>query len=192
MRPVIVAATAASEAVDAGEEIEVLPHAQVAVERELLGHVAQPRRAPRTRRGTGRSPPPGRARRRPQQAAHHLERGRLAGAVGPEQAEDLAAADAERDPIGRGEVAELLGQPAGLDDRARSSASARAGPASGDSPFGPPPSRSTKASSNRGGDRLELEPADPERRRVGRRRARRGSPGGRCSPGSRRRPPRAA
>ena len=52
-----------------------------------------------------------------QQAAHHLERGRLAGAVGAEQAEDLAAADAEADVVGGGEVAEPLGQPVGLDDR---------------------------------------------------------------------------
>ena len=33
------------QAVDAGEEIEVLTHAQVAIEREFLGHVAEPRRA---------------------------------------------------------------------------------------------------------------------------------------------------
>ena len=65
--------------------------------------------------------------RRPQQAAHHLERGRLAGAVGAEQAEDLAAADAEGDPVGGGEVAEPLGQPVGLDDGARRLAAAARG-----------------------------------------------------------------
>ena len=95
--------------------MQVLADAQVAVERELLRHVAEPGAG-----GAGgaievEAGDAGPAGGRPQEAAHHLERGRFAGAVGAEQAEDLAAADAEGDVVGRGEVAELLGQPVGLD-----------------------------------------------------------------------------
>jgi hypothetical protein len=46
-------------------------------------------------------------------AADHPHRARLAGAVGPEEAERLAAADLDVDAVDRGEVAEGLGQPTG-------------------------------------------------------------------------------
>src|SRR5581483_7358703 len=54
---------------------------------------------------------------RPEQPAEHLERGALARAVGTEQPEYLAAADAEADVVHGGERAESLGQPVRLDDR---------------------------------------------------------------------------
>ena len=52
-----------------------------------------------------------------EQAAQHAERGRLAGAVGPEQAEDLAALDLEADVIDGGESAEPPDQIVDLDHR---------------------------------------------------------------------------
>ena len=42
---------------------------------------------------------------------------RLAGAVGPEEAEALAGRDVEVDPVDGGELAEPLGQAAGVDER---------------------------------------------------------------------------
>ena len=47
---------------------------------------------------------------RRQQTAQHAKRGGLAGAVGAEQAEDLAAVHLEVDVIDRGEGAEFLHQ----------------------------------------------------------------------------------
>ena len=47
------------------------------------------------------------ARRRVQQPRQHLERRRLAGAVGPEEADDLAARDLEADAVDRGDLARL-------------------------------------------------------------------------------------
>ena len=44
------------------------------------------------------------------QALDHLERGRLAGAVGPQDAERLALLDAERDAVDGDVVAVALGQ----------------------------------------------------------------------------------
>src|SRR5690606_21171503 len=54
--------------------------------------------------------------RRPQEAAQHLEGGRLAGPVRAEQPEDLPARDGEADVVARREVADALGEPARLDD----------------------------------------------------------------------------
>ena len=50
------------------------------------------------------------------QAQHHQDGRRLAGAVGPEQAEDLAAADVEVDGVDGALRAVELQQAAGLDD----------------------------------------------------------------------------
>ena len=54
---------------------------------------------------------------RRKQAAQHAEGGGLAGAVGPEQAEDLAAAHLEVDVVDGGEGAEFLDQLLDLDHR---------------------------------------------------------------------------
>ena len=47
------------------------------------------------------------ARRRVQQARQHLERGGLAGAVGTEEADDLARRDLEADPVDRLDLARV-------------------------------------------------------------------------------------
>jgi len=59
-------------------------------------------------------PPLGRLQHRRQ----HLDRRRLAGAVGAEKAEDDAFRHRKRDMVDRGEIVEALHHIAGLDDRA--------------------------------------------------------------------------
>src|SRR5262249_33217771 len=49
--------------------------------------------------------------------AQHADRRRLAGAVRPQDAEDLAGEDRERDVVDRGHLAEAFDQVAQLDDR---------------------------------------------------------------------------
>ena len=89
----------AAQAVRAAEELEVLAHAEVAVERELLRHVADALRGLRPAPCAGsRRRPRGAAGGR-QETAEHAKRRGLAGAVGSEQAEDLAAAHVEADVL---------------------------------------------------------------------------------------------
>ena len=107
----------AGQAVDAREEVQVLADAQVAVERKLLGHVTHASAGGARGLVKVEAGHAGTAGGRPQQAAHHLERGRLAGAVGAREAEDLAATDAEGDLVGGREIPEPLGQPLRLHDR---------------------------------------------------------------------------
>ena len=86
---------AAGQAVGAAEEPQVLAHAEIAVERELLRHVADARA--RRRRGMAQVSPgdaQGAVAGR-QQAAQHAEGGGLARAVGAQQAEHLAPLDRE-------------------------------------------------------------------------------------------------
>ena len=129
----------ARQAVHAGEKIEVLLHAQIAIERKLLGHVAQPppgRAAGAIQVVAGHAGMPGRG---PQQPAHHFERGRFAGPVRPQQAVDFAPARCgTRCSSAAVKCAELLGQADRLDHRAlrRRSSSSAVWP-SGDSYFGP-------------------------------------------------------
>ena len=168
------------------KKFEVLAHAQVTVERKLLGHVAD-----RERRGAGgliqvEPGDAGAAGGRPQQAAHHLERGRFASAIRAEQAEDLAAANAKADPIGGREVPKSLVSPSACTTGAPSRPACWGVPARGDTVLSLPPSKSMKASSNRGGAGLTARSARPARSRPAA-----GpllwSPGERCFLGSRRR-----
>ena len=98
-------------------QLEVLPHRQLGVEREGLRHEADALARARCRR----RPPAGRtaglAFGGGQQPGQHLHRRGLAAAVGAEEAEDLAALDAEAHVIDGGEVAEPLGQAVRLDGR---------------------------------------------------------------------------
>ena len=50
-----------------------------------------------------------------EQGAEHLHGGRLAGAVGSEEAVDLTPLDGEVEPVDRGHVVEGAGQPGGRD-----------------------------------------------------------------------------
>ena len=89
-------ALGARHAVEVGVEVEVLVHGEVGVEPEALRHVGEP----------GLHAPPGRATTeiavemrvagaRPQHAGEHAQGGRLAGAVGADEPEELAGRDLE-------------------------------------------------------------------------------------------------
>ena len=99
----------AAEAVELAEDAEVLIGGEFGVERDVLrdeterearGGVGGGERlaVERERAGVGRA-----------EAADERHRGGLAGAVGAEQAEELAAGDVERHAVERGERAEALG-----------------------------------------------------------------------------------
>ncbi len=118
---------------------------------KTFGPCIPPARAVAAARYKSRPATPRRSRSRAQEAAHHLERRRLAGAIWSQQAEDLAAIDPEGNPLGGREISELLGQLVYLNDRRRIFGWSTGRPASGAGSFGPPPSKSTNASSNRGG-----------------------------------------
>jgi hypothetical protein len=109
-----------AQAVGAGEEGQVLADREVGIEREALRHVAD---ALAQALGLGGDVDPGhpgaslRGRREP---AQHADQGGLAGAVGPEQAEDLAPPDGQRDLIDGKEAAETARQAVAFDGRPRS------------------------------------------------------------------------
>src|SRR5215469_8029250 len=98
-------------------QYKVLPHRELGVERERLRHeahaptrldIAALDRLSEQQRGTlGRR----------QESGEHLHGRRLAATVGAQKAEDLAALYAEVDVIDRGEGAEALREPVGLDGR---------------------------------------------------------------------------
>src|SRR5690606_16963205 len=99
-------ASLAREPVDAGVEGEVLLDAEIFVEAEALGHVADTlfdalRLARDVVADDGSAPA-----RRLEDAAQHADRRRLAGAVRAEDAEDLSLGHAQRDVAHGHEVAE--------------------------------------------------------------------------------------
>src|SRR5215472_1052587 len=98
-------------------QYEVLPHRELGVERERLRHeahaptrldIAALDRLSEQQRG---------ALGRRQESGEHLHGRRLAATVRAQKAEDLAALYAEVDVIDRGEGAEALREPVGLDGR---------------------------------------------------------------------------
>ncbi len=96
-------------------QVEVLPHAQLAVQREGLRHVADALAGLHVVRVHRLAEQQRLALAGRQQAGEHLHGGGLAAAVGAEKTKDLAAGDAEIDPVHRDEIAEAHGQPMGLD-----------------------------------------------------------------------------
>ncbi len=103
------------QSIDPRMQIEVLAHAELAIEREGLGHETQ---APAQRRVLRIHRPvedPRLALGDRQETGQHPHGRGLAAAVGAEEAEDLALADRETDPIDRCEVAEAPGQALGTD-----------------------------------------------------------------------------
>ena len=98
-------------------QLEVLRDRQFAIERKGLRHVADV--APRLHvvRAHRLAEQLARAAGRRQEADQHFHRRRLAAAVRAEEAEDLAARDAEADMIDRDEIAEPAREPFRLDRR---------------------------------------------------------------------------
>jgi hypothetical protein len=104
-------------AVQAREVDELVAHAHLRVQPALLRHVAEarprggvhPLSAPAHLAAVGREHP-----------EHDPHRRRLAGAVGPDEAEQLAGRDGERDPVERDDVAVAAGEVGQLEHHARS------------------------------------------------------------------------
>src|SRR5690606_19581085 len=105
------------ELVEPRDEVEVLPDREVLVEREALRHVADlaldqvglgPDIVAEHLAAAGIGA---------EQAADHPDRGRLAGTVRAEEADDLAALYAEVDMVDDHPTVEALGQARHVDDR---------------------------------------------------------------------------
>ncbi len=96
----------ARQAIGAAEEAQVLHDAEVAIEREFLRHVADARACGSRRMPEIDAGNPQAAAARRQQAAQHAKSGGLAGAIGAQQAEDLAARHCKADVFDGAEIAE--------------------------------------------------------------------------------------
>src|SRR5439155_2516870 len=109
---------AAFESVDAAVELQVLADGHVRIERKALRHVAQALAdALRILRHVA-IVHQGDAGGGLEQPAQHPDGGALPAAGGAEEAENAAAADAERQPVHGDEAAEAPGQALGGDDPA--------------------------------------------------------------------------
>ena len=97
------AAPAPAQAIGAGEEGEVLADRELPIEGEFLRDIADPLAGGSPRAGEVDAGDAQRSAGRGEQAAEHAEGGRLAGAVRPEETEDLAAGDVEADVVDGGE-----------------------------------------------------------------------------------------
>ena len=108
------------DAVDTGEEFDVLFHRHVVVERKFLRHVADaPLDLFRVQADVEASHhgAPGRGSH---QAAQHANGGGFPGAIGPQKTEDLTRLHVQIQVRHRGEIAEALGQLLDVDRRTRS------------------------------------------------------------------------
>src|SRR5579871_5768883 len=95
-------------AVDAAEEIDVLFHSEVVVEREFLRHVPDVMLDGFRLGHDVESADRGGAGGWQKQSAEHADGGGFSGAVRSEEAEDFAAPDVERDVVDGEEVAEAF------------------------------------------------------------------------------------
>ncbi len=106
-------------AVDVGVEVDVLHHGQIGIEAEALAHVAD---LFLDRLGLAhRVPPhdPGFTGGRVHDGGEHAHGGGLAGAVRPDEAEDLTLGDGKIEAVHGRKVVETLGQVVGLYDGKR-------------------------------------------------------------------------
>src|SRR5262249_48190024 len=94
---------------------EILLHAQLEIARHRLRDHANRAAHPVGLLPDVEAVDDGRAGGRRQQRDEHANQRRLAGAVGAEQAEELAGLHRERNPVDGGEVAELLDDPLDVD-----------------------------------------------------------------------------
>ena len=100
----------ARQVLDRSEELQVFAHRQVFVQREALGHVADPAaqcfRLLRHGQAQHLDPPSTRL----QQPAQHADGGRLSGSVRPQEAVHLPARHAQVDVVHGQQVTEAAGQ----------------------------------------------------------------------------------
>src|SRR6266581_1700728 len=98
-------------------DVHVLPCRELAVETRILEDDAEPLADCRLMRGDIESVELERARRRAQQGGEHLDRGGLAGAVRPQERENLPGADVEGDVVDGHDGAERFDDVLDPDDR---------------------------------------------------------------------------
>ncbi len=98
-----------------GMQLQVLPHRQLRVKGEELGHIADAAAGGKVVWVHFLPEQPGMAFAGRQQPGQHRHRGGLAAAVGAEKTEYLPPRDTQVHMIDRGEIAEALGQIPGLD-----------------------------------------------------------------------------
>ena len=112
--------------------MEELPHPEALGEGQVAGGEADLGHglAPLLRQGVARHAHP--ARVGEDGAQHHQQRRGLAGAVGPEEADPLARADDQIDPVDGADALEVLDELIGVQDRVHASHSGRRGPANGE------------------------------------------------------------
>src|SRR3989344_1982912 len=104
------------DAVELADELQVLAHRQVAVEAEVLGHVAQQRLDLGRLGGDVEAQAGAAPRGQWHEAAHHADGGCLARAVGAEEAVELAFLDGHVELVDDRLVTKGLGEVAHLDD----------------------------------------------------------------------------
>src|SRR5205814_1985053 len=98
----------ALQAINRAEELEVLHHGEVAIERESLRDVADVRAHLLAVALDVEAVDGGVAAGRDEETAEDADERRLAGAVRAEETEDLAARDLQRDAVERADGAEVL------------------------------------------------------------------------------------
>ena len=103
------------ESVDSAVEPDVLAHGEIGVEREALAHVADVAPDLVALGADVESRDVRRALARREKSDEHLDRGRLARAVGAQEAEDFAGPDVEGDVIDRDERSEAAREILGVD-----------------------------------------------------------------------------
>src|SRR5579863_2131439 len=96
----------AGEAIERGAEAEILTAGQLEIEARLLKHDAEPRAVAGVAAVGRLAVERQRPGMRRDETGQETKSGRLAGAVGPEQAEDLAGRDVETEPVEGGALLE--------------------------------------------------------------------------------------
>ena len=102
--------------VEGGQQLEVAPRGHVGIEGRRLHEARDAVECPRGFVWIAPKQPDG-PRRRPDQAEHHPQRRRLAGAVRSQIAVDVARLDRQVDPVDRRELSVTLDETADLDRR---------------------------------------------------------------------------
>ena len=100
-----------AHAVQAGDEAQELEHGELVVEEGMIRQIARHRLGGLGRPADVVPAEDGRPRRRLEEAHHHADRRRLAGAVAPEEAEDAARLDLEAQVVDGHERTVRLPQP---------------------------------------------------------------------------------
>src|ERR1700687_4381561 len=110
-------AKASLDVIEVAGKLQELSGAELVVEGRGIRHVPNAGLRPLRLRHDVDARYPGRAARRPEQADQHLDRGRLAGAVGPQEAEELPWSHLQVQVLHGRQAAVALGQEPGGEHR---------------------------------------------------------------------------